>query len=210
MNLKDCDLKFLYRKYKENLGPFECFMRSGPFVSLQTYDNFHINTDINEDLYKKHESIISNILNTDLNSTFLILDIPLELGLEIGYVLNNRFNVKPILNLNFLFHPYGLVGSKASIEALVKYGLTLDSISPKSYVLLLDYNRYDDFPKSLYKIKLNNQYELTFDDLPYTSTLKELNYSKVAIFTKNKIKEDISYYLNTINKELTTFILEVI
>ncbi|SFB43184.1 hypothetical protein [Clostridium frigidicarnis] len=210
MNLKDCNFKFLYRKWKDNSGPFECFIRSGPFVSLQTYDNFHINTCINKDLYKKHKSTISKILDIDLTSTFLILDIPLDIGLEIGYVLNNMFKIKPILNLNFLFHPYGLVGNKTSIESLIKCGLNLDSICPSAYVLLLDYNRYDDFPKNLYKVRLNNQYELTLDDLPHSSTLKELNYSKVVIFTMNKIKEDISYYLNTINKDLNTFILEVI
>lgn len=40
MHLQDIDLRKVYRVWKSNLGPFQGFFRSTPFVSLQTYDDF--------------------------------------------------------------------------------------------------------------------------------------------------------------------------
>lgn len=45
MKLGEIDLRMLYRLWKSNLGPFKCFFRSTPFVSLQTYDDFELKKD---------------------------------------------------------------------------------------------------------------------------------------------------------------------
>jgi len=202
MNLKDTDLKYLYRKWKYNLDPFEAFMRSGPFVSLQTYENFEIDFNINdEELSCKYKNVIYEILQEDLRDTFVIIDLNLNESLELAYILNNKHSVKPILNYNFLFHPYGLIGNEDEIGSLVKLGYNLKDINPQGYILVLDYGRYKDFPQELYKKKLNNQYELTEEDLPNIETLKELGYSKVVLFTRETIKEDINSYLDYMKSE---------
>jgi hypothetical protein len=203
MNLKDTDLKYLYRKWKNNLGPFEAFMRSGPFVSLQTYENFEIDFDINdEELSCKYKNVIYEILQENLRDTFVIIDLNLNESLELAYILNNKHSLKPILNYNFLFHPYGLIGNEDEIGSLVKLGYNLKEINPEGYILFLDYGRYKDLPQELYKKKLNNQYELTEEDLPNIETLKELGYSKVVLFTRETIKEDINCYLDYMKSEL--------
>lgn len=203
MNLKDADFKYLYRKWKSNLEPFEAFMRSGPFVSLQTYENFEIDFKIkDEELYSKYKDVIHEILQENLRSTFAIIDFNLRESLELAYILNNKHSLKPILNYNFLFHPYGLIGNEDDIGALVALGYNLKDINPQGYILFLDYGRYRDFSQELYKKKLNNQYELTEEDLPNIETLKELGYSKVVLFTRETIKEDINSYLDYMKREL--------
>lgn len=209
MNLKDVDLRYVYRKWKSNLEFFEPFMRSGPFVSLQNYEDFEIGySPKEEELYEKYKIVIDKILHEDLRSTFVIVDLELMEDLEIAYVLNNRFSIKPVLNCNFLFHPYGLIGGKSEIEALVTIGQKLQDIIPKGYVFFLDYGRYKDFSLEVYKKKLNNQYELTEEDVPNLETLKELGFARIVIITKDTLKEDVNYYANYLKQELQVEVLQ--
>lgn len=208
MNLKDVDLRYIYRKWKSNLEFFEPFMRSGPFVSLQNYEEFEISySPKEEELYEKYKAIINKILMENLKNTFVIVDLELMEDLEIAFVLNNRFSIKPVLNCNFLFHPYGLIGDKQQIEALVTIGYNLQDIIPKGYVFFLDYGRYKDFSPEVYKKKLNNQYELTQEDVPNLQTLKELGFNKIVIITTDTLKEDIHYYTNYLKQELQVEII---
>ncbi|MEG1254245.1 normocyte-binding protein [Clostridium sp.] len=203
MNLKEKDFRKIYRFWKSNLGTFEPFMRSGPFVSLQTYSDFEITYSLDEQyLYNEHKDKLEAIKNHDLEKTFVIIDINMRESLEVAYLLNNKFNIKPIINFNFLFNPYGLIGSRDSIERLVVLGENLQNIKPIAYVLFLDYERYGDFPEEAYKKKLNNQYEFSDEDLPYGKTLKTLGYTNLIIYTKNNIKEDMKDYIETINNDL--------
>lgn len=211
-NLKDKNFKEIYRAWKSNLGIFKPFMRSGPFVSLQTYSDFKLTYPLDEaSLYNLHEEKLNEITNNNLEKTFVIVDINMDDSLELAYLLNNKFNIKPILNFNFLFHDYGLVGDKSSIEKLIILGENLKTINPASYCLFLDYNRYMDFPDDLYKKKLNNQYEFSEDDLPFSKTLKELGYDNLTIYTKStdnlKVKEDINAYIQTIKNDLNVQII---
>lgn len=208
MNLKDVDLIYIYRKWKSNLEFFEPFMRSGPFVSLQNYEEFEISySPKEEELYEKYKAIINKILMQNLKNTFVIVDLELMEDLEIAFVLNNRFSIKPVLNCNFLFHPYGLIGDKQQIEALVTVGYNLQEIIPKGYVFFLDYERYKEFSPEVYKKKLNNQYELTEEDVPNLQTLKELGFNRIVIITKDTLKEDIHYYTNYLRQELQVEII---
>lgn len=209
MNLKDVDLRYIYRKWKSNLEFFEPFMRSGPFVSLQNYEEFEISySPKEEELYEKYKSIINKILMQNLKDTFVIVDLELMESLEIAFVLNNRFSIKPVLNCNFLFHPYGLIGDKQQIEALVTVGYNLQEIIPKGYVFFLDYERYKEFSPEVYKKKLNNQYELTEEDVPNLETLKELGFARIVIITKDTLKEDVNYYANYLKQELQVEVLQ--
>lgn len=208
MNLKEKNFKELYRAWKNNLHVFEPFMRSGPFVSLQTYPDFEITYTLYEtNIYNLYKNKLTNITNNNLEKTFIIVDTDMNECLEIAYFLNNKFNIKPIINFNFLFHSFGLVGNKDNIERLITLGENLHTIKPNGYVLFLDYNRYMNFPKELYKKRLNNQYEISLDDLPTSKTLKELGFSNLLIYTKDNAKEDIVNYIETINNDL---IVEII
>lgn len=203
MNLNEKKLKEIYKTWKSNLGPFEPFMRSGPFVSLQTYPDFNLTYSLNEEsLYKLYKDTLMEITKNDLDKTFIIIDSNISNSLDIAYLLNNKFNIKPIINFNFLFHPFGLIGNTDSIERLLLFGENLHTINPIGYILLLDYDRYMDFPQDLYKKKLNNQYEFSDEDLPYAKTLKELGYDNLIIYTKNPLKEDMKSYIDTLSKDL--------
>ena len=62
MNLQEIDLRNIYRIWKSDLGPFQGFFRSTPFVSLQTYDDFKLDTEnIGEYDQKVLDIIIENI-----------------------------------------------------------------------------------------------------------------------------------------------------
>lgn len=203
MNLKEKNFKKIYRAWKYNLRVFEPFMRSGPFVSLQTYPNFKFTYLLNESyLYNMYKDKLMSITKNNFKKTFVIIDTDMNTDLEMAYLLNNKFNIKPIINFNFLFHPYGLVGSKSSIERLILLGENLTAINPIGYVLFLDYNRFNDFSETFYKKKLNNQYEFSPEDLPYADTLKNIGYTNLTIYTQNPIKEDIKFYLDTLKNNL--------
>ena len=207
MNLQEMDLRNVYRRWKSDLGPFEGFFRSTPFVSLQTYDDFTVETEnINEYDIKVLDIIIKN---SDENN-FIIIDLPLNEILNLALVLNNEYSIKPILNVNLLFHPFGIIGNKDNINKLINNGLELRKINSKKVVMLIPYDRYnDELGTNDLKDKLNNQYGIGEDDIASVNVLKELEYSKVIILTKDNIKEDLNDYVNFINKDIRVEIIKV-
>jgi hypothetical protein len=195
LELKDIDLRQVYKNWKKNTHTFEAFIRSGPFVSLQTYDNFNLDLSVDiENLADIHKDLILRILKFT-NKDFIICDLDFDHCIETAFVLNNVHNIKPVLSFNMLFNPYGLIGSRTNIENLIKYGLNLKIIDSAAYVLFCNYERYADFTDDVHKKKLNNQYEVCEDDLPYADTLAALGYNRVIFFTKKKVKEDIQNYI---------------
>jgi hypothetical protein len=76
---------------------------------------------------------------------------------------------------------------------------------------MIPYDRYNEkIDAEELKSKLNNQYGIGEDDLPYVNMLKELGYSQVVIITKDDIKEDLSEYANFISKDVRVEIIRVI
>lgn len=208
MNLQEIDLRNIYRTWKSNLGPFQGFFRSTPFVSLQTYDDFEIEE---ENLIKYDQKAIDIIIENLNENNFLIVDLLLKEILNLALVLNNEYSIKPILNINLLFHPFGIIGSKDNINKLINNGLKLKKINTDKFIMMIPYDRYneeagiDDSSN-----KLNNQYGIVEDDLPYVNMLKELGYSQVIILTKDNIKEDLKDYVNFISKDIRVEIIKVI
>jgi hypothetical protein len=198
MELQSINPIDIYRKWKCNTNTFEAFIRSGPFVSLQTYDNFDLDLSVDSNfLLEKHKNLIEQIRACSKND-FIVCDLDFDDCTEAGFLLNNYFNIKPVISFNMVFFTYGLIGTKVNIENLVKYGVNLKEIYPSRYVLLCNFERYQDFSPDEYKKRLNNQYELCEDDLPYIETLAALGYTKVVLITKDSIKDDIQNYLNYI------------
>lgn len=207
MNLIEVDLRMLYRTWKSNLGPFRCFLRSTPFVSLQTYDDFSLRE---ENISELNEIILKDVIKNCNEDNFLIVDLPLEDILDLALVLNNDYCIRPILNVNLLFHPFGIIGNKDSISKLINNGLKLKKINPNKFVMLIPYDRYDNNLRNEdLTDKMNNQYGIGEDDLPYIEMLKEMRYNKVTILTKDEIKEDLKEYVNYIEKDMRVEIIRV-
>ena len=207
MNLQEMDLRNIYRRWKSDLGPFQGFFRSTPFVSLQTYDDFMLDEEtINECDLKVLNMIVENFDE----SNFLIIDLPFNEILNLALVLNNEYFIKPILNINLLFHPFGLIGNKDNINKLINNGLKLKKLITKKFIMLIPYDRYNDKLESNdLNDKLNNQYGIGEDDLPYSNTLKELGYNKVVLLTKDDIKEDLNDYVSFVSKDISVEMIKV-
>lgn len=220
MNLHEIDLRKLYRIWKADLGPFQGFFRSTSFVSLQTYDDFILEGECKngtsieyyrEDCGKKfNKEVLNNIIENCNENNFLIIDLPINEILDLALILNNEYLIKPILNINLLFHPFGIVGNNDNINKLINNGFKLKKLNANKFVMLIPYDRYDEKLNTTKLCdKLNNQYGIGEEDLPYVSLLKELNYSKVIVLTKEKVKEDINDYINFISKDIRVEIIRV-
>lgn len=208
MKLQEVDLKNIYKIWKSNLGPFRGFFRSTPFVSLQTYDDFNLEK---ENIIEYNPKRLNLIMEKIQEDKFLIVDLPLNEIINLSLVLNNEYSIKPILNINLLFHPFGVVGTKDDINKLICNGLELKKISTNKFIMMIPYNRYDEkIDNEDLKNKLNNQYGIGEDDLPYVNMLKELGYRQVVVITKDDIKEDLSEYVNIISKDIRVEIIRVI
>lgn len=207
MKLQEVDLRNVYNMWKSNLGPFEGFFRSTPFVSLQTYDDFNLENVTSIEYNSKSLNIIMEEFQED---SFLIIDLPLKEIINLSLVLNNEYFIKPILNVNLLFHPFGIIGTKGNINKLINNGLKLKKINTNKFIMMIPYDRYCEETGAIeLENKLNNQYGLGEDDLPYVSMLKELGYSKVVVITQNDIKEDLSEYVKFIKDEIGVEIIKV-
>ncbi|KZL89634.1 hypothetical protein [Clostridium magnum] len=195
--LKDLELYPVYLKWREGTNAFECFLKSTTFVSLKNYPNFPLEEfSISEEenmIYNKVKTIIDEQYTSN---TLFLLDVPGYLSVLLGYLLQNDLSIKPILTLNQLFHPYGLIGSKKLISNLLLCGNKLNSINPKGYIFILDSERYLFQSDGTEENFFNNQYETTEEDMPSAELLKDLCYSKAVYIYLDEIKEDINCYLD--------------
>ncbi len=206
MNLKEVNLREIYKKWKNDLGEFRCFFRSTSFVSLQTYENFILDDYKNE----SKKEIITKIINEYNDKDFIIVDLPLDEILDLSLELNNNYFIKPILNINLLFHPFGIVGSRKNISKLVNTGIKLSEVKSKKYIMLIPYDRYNEEldVKKIYD-KLNNQYAVADDDLPSADILKRLGYNRIVVFTKDNVKEDLMNYIDYFKNEINVKIVRM-
>ncbi|NFO02974.1 normocyte-binding protein [Clostridium botulinum] len=206
MNLKEVNLREIYKKWKNNLGEFRCFFRSTSFVSLQTYDDFILENYKNE----PNKEIITKIIDEYNEEDFILVDLPLDEILDLSLELNNNYFIKPILNINLLFHPFGIVGSKNNISKLINTGIKLNEVKSPKYVMLIPYDRYNEEldVKKIYD-KLNNQYAVTDEDFPSPDILKRLGYNRIVVFTKDNVKEDLMNYIDCFKNEISVKIVRV-
>ncbi|WP_027635325.1 hypothetical protein [Clostridium butyricum] len=206
MYLKDIDLRELYRKWKKNLKQFRGFYRSTPFVTLQDYDDFKLKCCEQG----KYDELAENILLQINEGTLCIVDLPFDVIIDIALVFNNKYRIKPVLNINMFFNEHGIIGTEDNISKLINNSLMLEDINTDKFIMLYDYDRYDDSIdlKKIYD-KLNNQYGIGDDDFPHASFLKSFGYGKVMVFTKKRLKEDMKIQLDYLQKEIEVKIEEV-
>lgn len=192
MKLNKIDWYSVYKKWNSNSGVFEYLFKSSPFVTAKYMEGFELREEIELSISKAIQDLLRSKIQTD---TLLIVDVETRLGISAAIILNNDFNVAPILSYNFLFHPYGIVGSKELIEELVYGAEAIRLIEPSNYAFILDSNRYvNDFDISNPNL-FNNQYEITEEEMPDIDMLKTLGKSKICFFYFSSIKEDINCYL---------------
>lgn len=206
MYLKDIDLRELYRKWKKNLKQFRGFYRSTPFVTLQDYDDFKLKWCEQG----KYDELTENILLHINEGTLCIVDLPFDVIIDIALVFNNKYRIKPVLNINMFFNEHGIIGTENNISKLINNSLMLEDINTDKFIMLYDYDRYDDSidVKKIYD-KLNNQYGIGDDDFPHASFLKRFGYRKVMVFTPKRVKEDMKIQLDYLQKEIEVKIEEV-
>lgn len=107
MYLKDIDLRELYRKWKKNLKQFRGFYRSTPFVTLQDYYDFKLKSCEQG----KYDELAENILLHINEGTLCIVDLPFDVIIDIALVFNNKYRIKPVLNINMFFNEHGIIGT---------------------------------------------------------------------------------------------------
>ena len=190
MNLCEVDLINVYRKWKRNLGVFRCFFRSSPFVSLKTYDDFILD-DFRDEL---SDNLINKVLNNYKDDYFTIIDLEFD----------------EILNLSVMFNDFGLIGTKRNISNLINCGLSLKEIKSSKYIMIIPYERYIENINLLQvEDKLNNQYELTDEDIPDSETLKKLNYKGITIITRETVDDDLMSYIEYMKKSIDVKLVRV-
>ena len=183
----------------------EGYVKSTTLASLSTLDSFkadikdyYNNKSVSNDVFKKLESKIG----TDLNNTFIISDLEAEENLNLSIILNNNFNIKPILSFNHIAHDHGLIGNSVIHNKIVNYSFEFKDIEEvKAYCFILDNARYRDNDDYLDPLVFNNQYEVTEEELPHIEVLKMVNIESLIFIYRNKIKEDIKRYLDYLNDE---------
>lgn len=206
MKLSEVDLIKVYRLWKRGLGEFRCFFRSSPFVSLKTYEDFEIYKCDN----KAKEIVLKTILEECNDNNFVIVDLPFSDILDLSIRLNNNYEIKPILGVNLLFNDFGLVGDKMEISKLITYGLNLKKIKTDKFVMMINYNRYmDDIDVSKITDKLNNQYEITEEDLPDLHMIKSLGYNEITIISRERIKQDLKDYIEYMKEKIDIKLVKV-
>ena len=206
MNLKEIDLRKIYRLWKRNLGVFRCFFRSTPFVSLKTYDDFTLDEYKNE----VNDYVVKKVLEEYEEDYFTIVDLELDEILDLSVELNNKSNIKPILNVNLLFNTFGLIGNKKNISKLINCGLNLIDIKSNRYIMMIPYDRYkEDIDVTKIYDKLNNQYAVGEEDFPDSDFLRKLGYKGVKVITRDRVKDDLMEYINSINKETEVILVRM-
>lgn len=202
-----CEVDFyeIYRKWQAGAKEFKCFIRSTNFVSLKNYPNFTLNeiTSNEDDGFYEFLNIIDKYKSEE---SIFLLDISAFESMRLGYLLNKNKNFKSIITFKNPLHPYGLIGNKKYINALINYAEIVNSNEFKGYIFILDYDRYGCYSDDELKQFFNNQYELNYEDLPNVKMLDALHYKNVIYISENQIKEDVQQYLIYLKEnEITVF-----
>lgn len=193
MRLSNVDWYELYKKWTINSGVFEYLFKSSPFVTGKYIEDYELNLSKAYNINPEFKEVLKENIKED---GIIITDVDYALGINTAIVLNNEFQVSPILSYNFLFHPYGVVGDKGFIEALIGAANIIKQISPITHAFILDKNRYINDLNINNPMIFNNQYEITEEEMPDIDMLRRLNIKTLSFFYDKNIKEDIQCYLD--------------
>ena len=206
--LSQVDLLHNYRNWRQGTGVFECFCRATPFVSLKHYPDVELALSRPEP--PGHTGWLDAFADKYTNGeTLLVLDLTGEIAVRCAFYLQTELGLKPVLLLNSPLHHRGMVGSEDFISTLLAGGENLKPVKqPRGYVLILDYNRYNDYPDDAYREFFNNQYELTEEDLPEVELLAFCGIRRLAVMSAAPLKEDLTSYLKYLQDQGVEVLLE--
>ena len=192
--LKKQGLREIYRGWVQGAGPFECFVRKANFVSLQHYPDFKLQP-VSQTESRLFKAVKARLEKAEGRSLFLI-EAGAPEGIRLGYLLQQRMNIKPVLTFGGPLHPHGIVGGESYISALVGYGKMLSPVNPVGYAFILDRQRYrEKLSQRMLRQRFNNQYELSQDDLPSVEMLNHLGYQKLVVLSHHEPRVDLLSYL---------------
>lgn len=192
--LSEIDFFQVYKNWKTDLGPFQCFVKATNFVSLKHYPDFTLSTIPGDTGGTCFDRIYTLLKEYDCKSTLFLLDINGTDAIKTAYHLRKLLSLAPVPVFNGVMHPYGLVGDKEYISCLIDYGLKNDKKDTKGYIFIFDSNRYGEYPDEQLKRFFNNQYELGDEDFPPVEMLGLLKYER-AVCICDREKEDLAGYL---------------
>lgn len=203
LKLSDADFYGTYRKWRDDVGIFECYVKATCFVSLRHYPDFklHTVTARRDAVYRKVSDCVALELGkngqdgSQKGKTLFFLDLPGVKSLSASLLLNHDLGLRPVLTMRQLFHPQGIVGGEAEISSLLLLGLRLQSGEPKGFVFVLDSDRHLEYDNELFATKFNNQYDLTVYDLPTLQMLRDAGYTKLVVMHSGTLKRDVADYI---------------
>ncbi|MHB8170805.1 MAG: hypothetical protein ACYDG6_04590 [Thermincolia bacterium] len=199
--LSQVDLLQNYRNWREGTGVFEGFVRATPFVSLKHYPDGEVDLTPPElpDRGERLMALAEKYLNRE---SILLVDLPGETAVRLGFNLQKMLGIKPVLVFNNPLHPRGLVGNEDFVRYLLAGGEQLEPIhEPQGYAFLLDYSRYGDYSPDDFRGFFNNQYELSEEDLPNGDLLSFCGIKKLVVVSGEPVKEDLAYYLQYVENQ---------
>lgn len=198
-NLEQIDLPDLYARWLQGADYFACFVRKTNFVSLKHYRDFVLRP-VTLQPSRLYKYLLPHLKQLD-SDHLILLDIPAVEGMRLGFLLQNRLRLKPILTYVSPLHAHGLVGGDRYVNALIGYGHLLKPVVPQGFVFILDSQRYKStVSQRLLRLKFNNQYELSADDLPSLEMLRALEYKRVTLYRWGETKDDVAAYLHYLQK----------
>lgn len=206
--LSQVDLLRNYRNWRQGTGVFECFCRTTPFVSLKHYPDMEL--DLSRPAPPENSRWLDSFADKYTNEeTLLVIDLPGETAVRCAFYLQNALCLKPVLLFNNPLHHRGMVGSQDFISTLLAGGENLKPLKqPRGYVLILDYNRYNDYPDDAYREFFNNQYELTEEDLPEVELLAFCGIRRLAVLSAAPLKADLANYLKYLQDQGVEVLVE--
>lgn len=200
-SLKDFDFSDVYNKWQKLARKYSCFVHTTSFTTLKNYPNFTLDS-ITQNSDSHTASVMDFVIQHIDSHTLFFIDMPLTSALKYAYFFNRDFHMLPVLTVRNLHHPYGLVGDKGSISALLTYPDLMKDADEKSptYLFVLDSNRFSTFSEDVYKIQFNNQYRLTEFNLPPLEVLRENGIDTLVFLNEKAPKEDILKYQDSLVK----------
>lgn len=191
----------LIQNWKMGLKEFSPFFKLNQLVSLFEYIKHQSPSKEKEDMDIYHQ--LEFLRTKDLSKTLLLMEHsnPLQCSL----VLNNLFNIKPILTFNnFVFHSSSLINSTDYKKQLLDISYSLNrNLNASNVAFIFDSERYLESHDNVnFEAVYLNEYENTPYDLPNESFIKDFTqYDNVLYLTdKNYVKDDMEIILNSYQK----------
>jgi hypothetical protein len=194
MKLSEIDFLQVHNMWKSDLDSFKCFFRPANFVSLKHYTDFQLD-EVPETGGNYFNLISGYIDKCKIEETLFIIDITGTEAIRTAFFIRRIHSLAPVLVFNGVLHPFGLIGDRGYISNLIGYGLMLEAIDKKGYLIVLDHDRFGEYTDDEMRENFNNQYELGEEDLPPVEQLCALGYKNITYFYEKTEKEDIECYL---------------